>query len=145
MMRATLLLGLSLALPAAAQQQTPVGRWLTQDGSGVVGVEPCGGALCGTVDGITGFQPNGDPPVDYLGRSRCHLTIIADLAPTQPGVWQGHITNPDDGRTYTIRITFDAKGRLQMRGFIGVPLLGRTTVWTRFTGRLLPDCHVAQG
>jgi hypothetical protein len=30
-----------------------------------------------------------------------------------------------------------------MRGYIGIPLLGRTTIWTRYEGKLTPDCHLA--
>lgn len=130
-----------MALPAAAQPGL-AGPWMTQDSGGVVTLAPCGTKLCATVDGITGFRPNGDPPVDVRGRSRCHLRIIDDLEDEEPGSWAGHITNPDDGKTYAIHITLDAQGRMRMRGFIGVPLLGRTTIWTRYTGRLTPDCHI---
>jgi hypothetical protein len=29
-----------------------------------------------------------------------------------------------------------------MRGYIGLPILGRTVFWTHFTQRLTPDCHI---
>ena len=134
-----------LAQPAAAQQSV-LGRWMVADNGGVVALQPCGGTvICGVVEGITGFQANGAAPVDVNGHSRCHLTIIPDLRLDQPGSWSGHITNPDDGNVYSIRITLDPQGRLHMRGYIGIPLLGRTTVWTRYPGKLTPDCHLAGG
>ena len=142
MIRALWLLACLAAWPAMAEP-SPVGRWLTQDGHGVVALLPCGPSICGTVEGITGFQPDGAPPVDWQGRSRCHLTIVSDLQLEDAGIWVGHITNPDDGSTYSIHIAVDPQGRLRMRGYIGIPLLGKTTVWTRYQGRLTPDCHLA--
>jgi uncharacterized protein (DUF2147 family) len=138
-----LLLLLLMASPVSAQQSV-TGLWMTADNGGVVGLAACGPAICGTVDGITGFRPNGAAPVDINGRSRCHLQIIGDLAPEEPGLWAGHITNPDDGKTYSINISLDPQGKLRMRGYIGIPLLGRTTVWTRYAGKLTPDCHLAR-
>ncbi len=57
-------------------------------------------------------------------------------------MWDSHITNPDDDKTYTIRLRVDPDGRLRMRGYIGIPLLGQTVYWTRFTEHLTADCHV---
>ena len=151
MRRALLLLGLASAVAVAAHAASPAGvqnavggQWVTAGNGGIVALRPCGSGMCGTVDGITGFQANGDPPVDVHGRSRCHLTIIPDLQLDADGVWGGHVTNPDDGKTYTIQITLDPEGRLRMRGYIGIPLFGLTTVWTRFGGRLTPDCHIVE-
>jgi len=30
-----------------------------------------------------------------------------------------------------------------LRGFVGIPLFGRTQIWHRFTGRLTPECGIA--
>ena len=42
--------------------------------------------------------------------------------------WQGNIYDPEDGGTYTSRLWVDANGDLRMRGYLGIPLLGRTAV-----------------
>ncbi len=144
-MKIGLVLLLLLAATRASAQPTIVGSWMTSDRAGVVTLRPCPTGLCGTVDGVTAFQPDGGPPLDYRGQSRCHLQIIPDAHEDQPGVWSGHITNPDDGKTYNIKMTIDEQGRLAMRGYIGIPLLGRTTLWSRFTGHLTPDCHIHGG
>jgi uncharacterized protein (DUF2147 family) len=138
-----ILLACLIASPVLGQQSV-TGRWMTADNGGVVGLAACGTMICGTVDGITKFKPNGAPPVDVDGRSRCHLQIISDLVLDEPGLWAGHITNPDDGKTYSIHISLDREGKLLMRGYIGIPLLGRTTVWTRYHGNLTPDCHLVR-
>ena len=145
MMRKLLIVMICLGIHPALAQNSLLGRWMTEDGQGVVALQPCGAAICGTVEGIAKFQPNGAPPVDFEGRSRCHLPIISDLVVEEPGVWAGHITNPDDGKVYSIHISIDPQGKMRMRGYIGIPLLGRTTVWTRYPGKLMPDCHIARG
>ena len=143
MRKILLLLSCFVASPALADPAI-LGYWMTADNGGVVGLHTCGASVCGTVDGITGFRPNGSAPVDVNGTSRCHLQIIGDLQPDDDGVWAGHITNPDDGKTYSIHISLDPQGKLRMRGYIGIPLLGRTTIWTRYQGKLTPDCHLTR-
>ncbi|PZP50109.1 MAG: DUF2147 domain-containing protein [Pseudopedobacter saltans] len=45
----------------------------------------------------------------------------------------GTIYDPKNGKTYSCKITAKDKNTLSIRGYIGVSLLGRTTVWTRTT------------
>jgi uncharacterized protein (DUF2147 family) len=94
------------------------------------------------VVGVTDFDADGSALKDLHGRSRCHLQIIPDGKVEADGTWDSHITNPDDGKVYTITLRVDEDGRLRMRGYIGIPLFGRTVFWTRFNGRLTPDCHL---
>ena len=87
-----------------------MGLWWTEDHDGVVELYPCGGGLCGRVAGIVNFQPDGSAPKDVHGRSRCHLALITSGTADSAGVWDSHITNPDDGKTYTIRVRVDPDG-----------------------------------
>ncbi len=43
----------------------------------------------------------------------------------------GTLYDPTDGKSYKGIIRLDAKGRLLVRGYLGISLLGRTTVWRR--------------
>lgn len=43
----------------------------------------------------------------------------------------GTIYDPKNGKTYNCKINRDEKGNLNVRGFIGVSLLGRTTLWIK--------------
>ena len=45
------------------------------------------------------------------------------------GKWRGRIYDPESGKTYKSQMHVDADGTLQMRGYIGVPMLGRTAVF----------------
>ncbi len=126
----------------AADPQAVMGLWWTQDRDGVIQIGPCGAGLCGLVAGVTDFKPDGSAPKDLHGHSRCRLEIIPDGKADEDGSWDSHITNPDDDKTYTITLRVEPDGRLRMRGYIGIPLFGRTVFWTRFKGHVTPDCHV---
>ncbi len=44
--------------------------------------------------------------------------------------WQGGtIYDPNNGKTYKGVLSLAANGNLQVRGYIGVSLIGRTTIW----------------
>lgn len=45
----------------------------------------------------------------------------------------GTIYDPQSGKTYSCKITPKDTNTLSIRGFIGISLIGRTTVWTRTT------------
>jgi len=49
------------------------------------------------------------------------------------GVWKGgKILDPDNGKTYSCKMELAAKGQeLDVRGFIGISLIGRTQTWYR--------------
>ena len=143
MLRLALAAALCLSGAARAASSKDVeGIWWTQDHDGVVQIYTCPSGLCGIVAGITGFRPDGSAPVDLHGHTRCHLQIIPDGKLRADGVWDSHITNPDNDKTYTITLQRTPDGRLRMRGYIGLPIFGETVFWTRFTGHLTPDCHV---
>ncbi len=133
----------ALALMATAPADPVLGEWLTQGRDGVIRIQGCQAGLCGTVVGLTGFKPDGTPPRDVNGRSQCNLAIITDASRSGSGAWFGHIRNPEDGRVHNIELSIDTQGRLQLRGYVGIPLLGQTVVWTRYHGRLTPDCFMS--
>jgi uncharacterized protein (DUF2147 family) len=132
---------------AARPEQPPhpnqvLGEWTTQDGNGVIAIEPCGQDLCGRIVGIR--RAPGEPiPKDVSGASQCGLTIISKEKPDGNGNWVGEIRDPRDGSTYGAKIWVDEDGNLRLRGYLGVPLFGQTQTWRPFTGRLTPSCEMA--
>jgi len=138
------LLLLGVLISGHAQAQSPAeGNWLTQDHDGVIAIARCGPSLCGRIVGMDALRkPDGSLPRDPTGQSVCGLTILrAD--PSSPGVWDGHITNPKDGAIWTCRLTLAADGTLHLRGYVLVPLLGRTQVWTHYPGAPRADCAMS--
>jgi uncharacterized protein (DUF2147 family) len=48
------------------------------------------------------------------------------------GTWKkGTIYDPDNGKTYKCKVRLDDDGVLNVRGYIGFSILGRTSKWTR--------------
>jgi uncharacterized protein (DUF2147 family) len=144
-LRLSLSAGLLAALPLMADA-SPVGRWWTEDRSGVIEITRCGQALCGRIVGQT--EPRdarGNISRDIHGVPDCGLTILHDARQVEPGRWRGRITNPDDGQDWRCEIWVGEDGALRLRGYVVVPLLGQTQVWPPFHGQVAADCTIAAG
>lgn len=47
-------------------------------------------------------------------------------------VWEnGNIYNPEDGKEYSCKMTLKNPNTLDVRGYVGISLLGKTQTWTR--------------
>jgi uncharacterized protein (DUF2147 family) len=118
-----------------------IGLWQAQ-GGGVIEISQCGRVLCGRIVGIP--RASGEPiPKDRAGQPQCGLTIISQAAEGKDGSWSGYITDPREGRQYHVKLRVDDRGSLHVRGHLGLPLLGQTHIWHRYTGRLGPECTIA--
>jgi len=141
---------LLICRPASAQSTpeaalSPIGVWLTQDHGGVIAISACGDRLCARIVGVVLDHPSDPIPVDSRGMSQCGLALISDARLARPGLWKGHILDPRNGDVFSVELNLDAHGRLALRGYLGVPLLGRTEIWTRFTGAVPSDCRMTAG
>jgi uncharacterized protein (DUF2147 family) len=138
--RAVMLVIGVITSPALAEPTGgPLGSWATANGHSVVAIEPCGDALCGRIVGID-RAPTEPMPTDVHGRPQCGLTIITNEKPSGDGAWLGEVTDPRDGATYNAKLWLDESGDLHLRGYIGIPLLGATQTWRKFTGHLTTEC-----
>ncbi len=125
----------------------PAGRWMTPSHDAVIQIAPCGAEMCGQIVGMV-LGPNDPVPKNWAGVSQCRLTIIR-TAPDVDGdgrvVWRGTIVNPRDGAAYHAQIMLGADHNLKLRGYVGLPIFGRTQSWTAYEGPNVPaDCRLAQ-
>lgn len=125
----------SVLSPHAAMANSGVlGRWLTDDGSGVVEIAPCNGALCGKLVLVRDPKaPNRDinnPDLDKRRRPLVGITILTGLMRSTDGWSGGHAYDPKTGRTYRTQIGLTKDGGLDVTGC--VLFLCRTRHWTRF-------------
>lgn len=60
------------------------------------------------------------------------MVILSGLKADQNRWDQGHILDPENGKTYrcSVRVTENGK-KLNVHGYIGIPLLGRSQLWER--------------
>lgn len=61
------------------------------------------------------------------------LTILKDLKKTGENEWSGgNILDPENGKVYNAKMSLADDGKkLNVRGFLGISLLGRTQTWVR--------------
>lgn len=59
------------------------------------------------------------------------LVIIKGLTKNEDIYDGGKIVDPKNGKKYHCKITLDGKGKLIVRGYIGIPLFGRSQTWLR--------------
>lgn len=137
------LLAFGLSAAAWAQEATPVGVWKSIDDEtgrerSIIRIADVNGELQGAVEMI--FDRPGDDP-QHLCR-KCAgerkdkpiigMTILWGLK-RDGDVWKGgEIMDPDNGKTYRCKMTVtDGGKKLDVRGYIGISLIGRTQTWLR--------------
>jgi hypothetical protein len=78
-----------------------------------------------------------NPDLGLRGRPVLGLTIVSSLAPTRrSNLWdRGSVYDPQSGNTYRARVTLTDPQTLELRGYVGTPLFGRTSTWTRVRAR----------
>ncbi len=134
---------LALGACAAWAQASPVGVWKTIDDDGkteksIVRVTETGGRLTGRIESLFDASKR-ESVCDQCGDDRKNqrlvgLIILSNVS-KQPDeeVWSGgEILDPNNGKTYRVRLKpLDGGRKLEVRGYIGTPLLGRTQTWVR--------------
>lgn len=116
-----------LAVLGAAMSGTAVraddvaGTWLRETGASKVKFAPCGGAVCGT---LVWLKPGVETPAK-LGQK-----IFFDMKPTGPDAWAGSAFNPEDGKTYTGKMSLSG-GTLTTQGCAMGGLICKSAIWTR--------------
>jgi uncharacterized protein (DUF2147 family) len=126
---------------APVEGASPEGRWYAEGGAAQVDVARCGRSLCAKVAWLRApFDENGCELKDGLNadarlreRPLEGLELFHGLAQSaeDEDLWTGGtIYDPTSGRTYSCRVRVDGD-RLHVRGYLGVPMLGRTTTWIR--------------
>ncbi len=131
-------LGFIVYLPFAEASSSPVGRWTTIDdktGEKKADIELSmnHGKLYGTI--VHRYMKPGDPercttcPGKFKDKPIQGLQFIWGLKDLGDGSWgDGKLIDPKTGKIYHLKMAVK-NDQLHVRGYIGVPLLGRTQVW----------------
>jgi uncharacterized protein (DUF2147 family) len=126
---------------AWAQTPTPAGLWTTFNDStgepdGLVRIVEIDGEFLGTV--VEVFSATTPNPVCDLCQGALKdepiigMMILRGLRRDGNGYGGGTILDPDEGRTYRCTaMLLDGGRKLEVRGYVGLPLLGRSQIWVR--------------
>ena len=143
-MRLKFLALLLLALPLAAfAQNTPVGTWHTVDDAtgkvkSTVEIYDAGnGTLEGKVVELLDSDKGPNAVCDACKGDKHNQPIVGmviawGLKPDGDTWNGGKIMDPKNGKTYSAKMTpVDGGKKLEVRGYMGFSLLGRTQTWVR--------------
>ncbi len=126
-----------------ANELSPAGLWKTIDDSsgqvkGLVRIREANGRFDGKIEKI--FPKPGEDPTprcDKCDGTRKNqpvlgMTILWGLARQADDYQGGEILDPENGKVYRAKMKLiDGGKKLEVRGFIGVSLFGRSQIWLR--------------
>ncbi|MHB8844233.1 MAG: DUF2147 domain-containing protein [Nitrospirota bacterium] len=131
----------------AANADDILGVWFNGEKDAQIEIFKCGEKYCGKI--VWMKEPNypagekdgvpGTPRLDHRNPDPAHrkdpvqgLQIVHDFVFAGDDRWKdGKVYDPKNGKTYSGKMTLVSPKQLDLRGFIGISLIGRTAVWTR--------------
>jgi uncharacterized protein (DUF2147 family) len=144
-MKRNILIVAAALMLAGLAQASPVGLWKTIDDAtkkekSLVRISDNGGVLSGRIEKLLDPEAKADGVCDKCSDDRkgqpiVGLNIIRNVKVNadDTSMWDGgEILDPNNGKVYRVRLKpVDGGKKLEVRGYIGAPLLGRTQVWHR--------------
>lgn len=115
-----------------------LGYWLTDEETAKIEIYKEGNLYNGKIVWLE--EPNGDdgkpkldvenPEESLQSRPLMGLNLVSGFVFDDDQWEDGQIYDPKEGKTYKCRMRLK-KGKLEVRGYIGAPMFGKTVVWTR--------------
>jgi uncharacterized protein (DUF2147 family) len=143
-MKTWIALALVAAVSSVSAQGTPVGVWKTIDDKtkterALIRISEAGGVYSGKLEKLLAADAKQDAVCDKCTDDRKDKPIVG--MEIMRGVkraegdntWDGGtILDAADGKVYKVRLqTADGGKKLDVRGYVGMPMLGRTQTWIR--------------
>jgi uncharacterized protein (DUF2147 family) len=137
---------MALAAHGAAQEPDRiVGTWMNGKKTAHIRIEKIDGKYFGTIVHLTEpVYPAGD---EMAGKAKVDrenpdpskrsapiigLRILRDFVFRKDNLWEGgRIYDPENGKDYKCKMTLKPPDVLEVRGFVGISLIGRTDTWRR--------------
>ena len=138
----TLVVLMLFATCAYAQKMSPLGVWTNEDGKAKFEIYKCGNKLCGKIVSLREPDRNGKPKMDdnnptksLRNRPLMGLEFLKGFEYDGVNKWDdGTIYDPESGKTYSCYMKLINKDKMEVKGYIGISLIGRAQTWTRVEG-----------
>jgi uncharacterized protein (DUF2147 family) len=142
-----MLTSLAAGSSVAAGPDDILGVWYNGEKDAQIELYKCGAKYCGKIIWLK--EPNypegskdgtpGTPKLNHNNPDAARkkdpiigLNIVSDFSFDEENRWSGGtVYDPKNGKTYKGKMTLVSPQRLDLRGYIGISLIGRTTSWTR--------------
>ena len=129
-----LLVGLANTSHAQTKADAIVGEWTNEKKDTKFQIFKQGNKYFGKILWGTSSETkdvkNPDPKLKT--REVIGLVMLNNFVFDGVDTWEnGTIYDPREGKTYSCKITLKGKDKINVRGFVGISMFGRTEVWTR--------------
>ena len=131
---------ISIGTMAQSKNDAIVGNWYNQEKDAVINIYQEAGKYHGKITWMLNpLDENGKAKTDPLNpdeslrsRSRMGMVIMYNFTHDGESIWDnGNIYDPKSGKEYSGTMTLTSENTLDLRGYVGISLFGRTSKWTR--------------
>jgi uncharacterized protein (DUF2147 family) len=125
-----------------------LGVWNNEEKDARIEIYHCADRYCGKIvwlkvpdwpadskDGVPGTPKldHHNPDPNLRTTPVMGLVMVNNFSFGKDGKYiDGTVYDPKNGKTYSGKMTLVSQDQLELRGFVGIPLFGRTTTWTRW-------------
>lgn len=129
-------------IATCAFAQSPAGLWKTIDDKtgkerALVRITETGGVFTGKIEKLLGADAKPDAKCEQCTDSRkdqpvVGMTIMRNVKKNEAVFDGGDILDANTGKVYRVKLTLSNDGKgLDVRGYVGNPMFGRTQKWQR--------------
>jgi uncharacterized protein (DUF2147 family) len=125
---------LSVSLLASSNADAILGEWLSQEKDGKIVIFKQGDQYFGKISWgkIPGKKDTKNPDEKLRNKDLVGAVILKNFKFTGSSWENGTIYDPNSGKTYDCILKIrDGNKTLDIRGFVGTAMFGRTSTWTR--------------
>ncbi|MGC9976644.1 MAG: DUF2147 domain-containing protein [Thermodesulfovibrionales bacterium] len=138
---------LATAFAFAAGPDDILGLWNTEKRDAKIAIYKCGTKYCGNIawlkeatypagskEGVPGTPvlDHNNPNPELREKPLIGSPILIDFVFAGDNLWKnGKIYDSDNGKIYNGKMTLVSPDQLNVRGFIGISIIGGTTTWSR--------------
>jgi len=131
--------GAMFAQENTAEADRIVGTWLTANAKAHIEVYKCGEEYCGKISWMKEPDEDGKPKLDkknpdekLRNQSLLGLRLMREFKYDGDNEWVGgKVYDPESGEDYSGKLTLKDHNTMELRGYVLIPLFGRSETWTR--------------
>ena len=129
-----LIAGMATTSQAQTKADAIIGEWTNEKKDAKFQIFKQGDKYFGKILSGSGGETKDvkNPNTKLKTREIIGLVMLNNFVFDGDATWKdGTIYDPREGKTYSCKITIKSKNQINVRGFMGIAMFGRTEVWTR--------------